>query len=188
LSFSSALIARSFLTCKAASNSRVSNSASAYEKDFFEGNGDPTLVNDTTVAMASTLKRPTGSKKARQMDKHDKPVATFISLQEDNINTSNELIAHAMENKNRLKETQKRVKERHVQLDNFWKTLKYHDKKGNELKVDEPLEKIEGFNEQEEENERSISTEELAKKILKQSTLTNRTQKNPTTVRVWIPL
>jgi hypothetical protein len=40
------------------------------------------------------------------MDKHDKSVATFMSLQEDNINklaVSNEQIAHAMENKNRLK-------------------------------------------------------------------------------------
>jgi hypothetical protein len=39
--------------------------ACAYEEDFFEGNGDPALVNDTTVSIASTLKRPTGSKKAR---------------------------------------------------------------------------------------------------------------------------
>jgi hypothetical protein len=50
------------------------------------------------------------------------------------------------------------------------------------------LEKIEGFNEQEEENERSISTEELAKKIPKQSTLTNRIRKHQATVLVWIPL
>jgi hypothetical protein len=84
-----------------------------------------------------------------------------------------------MENKNRLKERQNRVKERQVQLDNLWKTLKYYDKKGNELKVDELLEKIEGFNEQEEENEWSISTEELAKKIPKAINLDKQDTKTP---------
>jgi hypothetical protein len=53
-------------------------------------------------------------------------------------------------------------------LGNLWKKIHFYDKKGNEFKVDQVMEKIETLEEEEEEEEdedESVSAEELAKNI-----------------------
>jgi hypothetical protein len=50
-------------------------------------------------------------------------------------------------------------------LGNLWKKIHFYDKKGNEFKVDQVIEKIETLEEEEEDEDESVSAEELAKNI-----------------------
>lgn len=131
------------------------------EEHILEEDGSPAAVNRTTVAMASKLERPIGNKKAKQiqkMEKDDKSMIAMLSKQQAGMNkiaVSNENIAQALEEKNR-------IKSRQMKINNLWKRLDFYEKKGNDHKVGDIMEQIEALENQE---ETSMSTEEVAKKV-----------------------
>ena len=109
--------------------------------------GDPVAVNNTTVAMASQLERPIGSKKAKMMKDEENSFTDLLLKQQHNITAlavSNENLASALEKKNEMKNRQ-------MNLNNFWKKLEFYDKRGNEQKVQELMEEINALDQQMEE-------------------------------------
>lgn len=145
------------------------------DEDLLDYDGQPVPVNNTTLAMGSNMERPIGNKKAKQLEKDDKSLATFLSNQQDNMNklaTSNEHIAKAMDKKNR-------IQQRQLKINSLWKQHDYYDRKGNELRADEIMDKINALLEEEEEEGRSTSTEELKKKIPKAIDLENSDYETP---------
>jgi myosin heavy subunit len=155
-------------------------------EEGLDGDGEPVDVNNTSVAMASNLARPVGTKKAKRMEKDNNSLARLMSKQQNNIKElimSNQQVAFAMEDKNkltekknRLTENRDRVNKRQIQRSNLWQKLKFYEKRGNEFKVDQLMEQIEALDQEE---EISVSTEELVKKLPRTINLDRRHTETP---------
>jgi hypothetical protein len=66
-------------------------------EEGLDGDGEPVDVNNTSVAMASNLARPVGTKKAKRMENNS--LARLMSKQQNNIKElimSNQQVAFAM--------------------------------------------------------------------------------------------
>jgi No apical meristem-associated C-terminal domain len=88
----------------------VDNSDS--DEGVLEKEGKPVAINNTTVAVASKLERPIGNKKAKQLERDDKSFAALLKEQQDNrtkIAVSNEHIANALKERNRMKSQQMKI-------------------------------------------------------------------------------